>query len=216
MKPYYQDEWVTIYHADARDVIPMLKNVKLVITDPPYGINHTPGGGNAVTGKRSFRRNIAKVTNDDIPFDPELLLKFDRVITWGANHYARRLPEGGRWLAWDKLAGAVESFDSFSDVEFAWDSKPGKSLIFRHLWKGVCQDSEKGERRLHTTQKPLALMKWCLSLAPESGVVLDPYMGSGTTLRAAKDIGRPSIGIELKERYCEIAANRMAQIAMKL
>ena len=216
MKPYYSDDLVTIYHGDGREIAPAIDSVGLVLTDPPYGINLRPGGGSIVAGRRSFRRNTERIEGDQIPFDPEWLLGFPRVITWGASHYASRLPEGGRWLVWDKLAGAVESFDNFSDVEIAWDSKPGRDLIFRHLWKGVLQDSEKGSRKLHPSQKPIALMKWCIQKSQTEGVILDPYMGSGSTLRAAKDLGRKAIGIELKEKYCEIAANRMSQLAMRL
>lgn len=152
---------------------------------------------------------------DNEPFDPSLLLTFDNVITWGANHYARRLPERGMWLAWDKLNG-LESFDSFSDVEFAWCSRKGADRIFRYRWKGIIQDGEKGQRKHHVSQKPLALMKWCLGFFPDAQMVLDPYMGSGSTLRAAKDLGRKAIGIEIEERYCEIAAKRLMQSVMVL
>jgi site-specific DNA-methyltransferase (adenine-specific) len=78
------------------------------------------------------------------------------------------------------------------------------------MWKGICQAGEKFPR-VHPTQKPEALMRWCLNLAPNAQVVFDPFMGSGTTLRAAKDLGRKAIGIEIEERYCEIAANRLRQ-----
>jgi DNA modification methylase len=93
----------------------------------------------------------------------------------------------------------------------AWISKEIPHRIFRHLWMGLARDSEAGETTLHPTQKPLRLMTWCLSFFPDAISILDPFMGSGTILRAAKDLGRKSIGIEIEERYCEIAAKRMAQ-----
>jgi site-specific DNA-methyltransferase (adenine-specific) len=136
-------------------------------------------------------------------------LGYPDVIIWGADHYASRLPDG-RFLAWDKLDG-LESFDSFSDVEFAWWNRKGASRIYRHLWKGICQASEKEHLRHHPTQKPIDLMSWCVGLLNDPKVVCDPYMGSGTTLVAAKRRGCTAIGIELEERYCEIAAKRLAQ-----
>lgn len=205
MEPYYQDEAVTIYHGDCRDVLPSLSEVDLVLSDPPYGIDYVHSGGGK--GKHSVRL-CEPVAGDTLPFDPSPFLHYPDVILWGATHYASRLPHG-RSLVWDKLAG-LEAFDSFSDVEIAWRKGRGKDRIFRYLWKGICQQGEKLPR-VHPTQKPEALMRWCLSLAPEAQLVLDPFMGSGTTLRAAKDLGRKAIGIEIEERYCEIAAKRMAQ-----
>jgi site-specific DNA-methyltransferase (adenine-specific) len=206
VKPYYEESGIVIYNADCREVLPSLPKVDLVLTDPPYGINYVRGGGGR--GKHN-RRNDIPVTGDTEPFDPAVWLAFPEVILWGANHYARRLPES-RWLAWDKLDG-LEAYDDFSDVEFAWRSGgAGKDRIFRYMWKGICQAGEKFPR-VHPTQKPEALMRWCLNLAPNAQVVFDPFMGSGTTLRAAKDLGRKAIGIEIEERYCEIAANRLRQ-----
>lgn len=216
MTPYYDDGQVTIYHGDCRDILPRLDGVDLVLTDPPYGIAFQKGrSGNAVKGRKSLRRNPDPIAGDAEPFDPSLILSFPNVVTWGANHYAKRLPDGGRWLVWDKLDG-METFDSFSDVEIAWCSDKGADRIFRYLWKGVCQAGEKGAPKFHVSQKPLALMKWCLSFFPDAEVVVDPYMGSGTTLRAAKDLGLRAIGIELEERYCEIAVKRLAQSVLPL
>jgi site-specific DNA-methyltransferase (adenine-specific) len=87
------------------------------------------------------------------------------------------------------------------------------------LWRGLCvRGAENAQAKLHPTQKPVALMAWCIGQAkvPTASTVLDPYMGSGTTLRAAKDLGRKAIGIEIEERYCEIAAKRMAQEVLAL
>ena len=206
IKPYYEESGIVIYNCDCREILPSLSSVDLVLTDPPYGISYQHSGGGK--GKHS-RRICEPVAGDAEPFDPAVWLTFPEAILWGANHYASRLPES-RWLAWDKLDG-LEAYDSFSDVEFAWRSGgPAKDRIFRYMWKGICQAGEKSPR-LHPTQKPEALMRWCLSLAPNAQTVLDPYMGSGTTLRAAKDLGRKAIGIEISEEYCRIAVERLRQ-----
>lgn len=91
----------------------------------------------------------------------------------------------------------------------------GVDRVFYHVWSGWTKDSERGIPRQHPTQKPIALMNWCLAFFREIRTVVDPYMGSGTTLRAAKDLGLACVGIELEEKYCEIAANRLRQEAFE-
>lgn len=213
--PYYDRDGITIYNADCREILPLLEpnSIDLVLTDPPYGIGFQKGAG----GKGAHnRRNLEPIRGDEYPFDPDVLLRFANVITWGANHYAKRLPEEGSWLAWDKLGG-MESFDSFSDVEFAWRSKKAADRLFSQRWKGIIRDGvDRNERKLHISQKPLELMKWCIGFYPDALTILDPFMGSGTTLRAAKDLGRKAIGIEIEERYCEIAVKRLSQQVLPL
>lgn len=177
-----------------------------VVSDPPYGIGFVKGVGGG--GKHDVR-NTAPVVGDDAPFDPKPWLAFSEVVLWGGNHFAACLPHG-RWLAWDKLAG-LEPWDSFSDVEFAWRKGRGKDRIFSHLWKGLCKASEKGgKERWHPTQKPIALMEWCIGLVPSS-VILDPYMGSGTTGIAAMQLGRKFVGCEIDPHYFDIACHRIEQ-----
>jgi site-specific DNA-methyltransferase (adenine-specific) len=200
----------TLYLGDCRDILPTLPKVDAVVTDPPYGIAHerihtfaSPDAG----GKHN-RRNSRAIKGDKQPFDPAPFLDFPEVVLWGANHFAQRLPHG-RWLAWNKLAGMAE-FDSFSDVEFAWRKGRGKDRIFTHLWKGICQASEKGGReRVHPTQKPVALMKWCIGQLGKAETVLDPYMGSGTTGVAAVQMGRDFIGCEIEPDFFDIACKRI-------
>lgn len=194
---------------DCRVILLQLGRVDAVVTDPPYGIAFCKGSG----GKGMSRiRNAAPIFGDDADFDPGPWLSYPHVILWGANHFAARLPHG-RWLAWDKLAGVPE-FDSFSDVEFAWCKGRGKDRIFNHLWKGVIKESEKtagkAQERWHPTQKPVALMRWCIEQLPETcDVILDPYMGSGSTGVACVKLGRRFIGIEIESKYFEIAIRRI-------
>lgn len=192
-----------LYLGDCLSILPTLRGVDAIVSDPPYGISFQKGSGGK--GKHTVR-NDGPVVGDDAPFDPEPFLHAEHVILWGGNHYAQRLPHG-RWLAWDKLAG-LTAFDSFSDVEFAWVKGRGKDRIFSHLWKGICKASEKGgKERWHPTQKPVALMAWCIEMT--QGTVLDPFMGSGTTGIAAVQLSRPFIGIEIVPEYFEIACERI-------
>ena len=198
-------EGVTLYLGDCREILPTLSQVDAVVTDPPYGIAYKRGTGGK--GKHNVR-NIDASEGDTEPFDPSPFLGFNDVILWGGNHYAARLPHG-RWLAWDKLAG-MAAFDSFSDVEFAWQKGRGKDRIFSHLWKGICKDSEKGGKgRWHPTQKPIELMRWCIDLLPTARTIVDPFMGSGTTGIAAVKLGRKFIGIEIEPKYFDIACRRI-------
>lgn len=207
MKPYYEHAGITIYNGDCREILPALAGDWLVVSDPPYGINHRRGragdrGKGATTG-------TVGIAGDKEPFDPSHLYVFSELLLWGANYYAKRLPEQGRWLIWDKQCHGGSG--DFSEAEIAWHSEGSATKFFRHMWLGVQRDSEVGESRLHPMQKPVALMLWCIKQSKSARPVLDPYMGVGPTLVAAKTLGRRAIGIEIEERYCEIAAKRLSQ-----
>jgi hypothetical protein len=211
--PYYDHAGITIYHGDCRDILPRIPagSVDLVLTDPPYGINHP-------TDYRSRGRcgiaacsDYAPVYADDEPFDPARLLKY-RAILWGGNHYASRLPDSDGWLVWDKER--PDSLDQ-ATCELAWSNVVKGVRRFRYLWHGAMRAGN--EKLVHPTQKPVALMRWCLSLPwTNAGDVIDPYMGSGPVLLAAKQLGRRAIGIEIEERYCAIAVRRLAQEVLPL
>ena len=212
--PYYRSDRITLYHGDCLRVVPALDRsaIGAVVSDPPYGISYKHGGGgSSPRGRTSHRRHSAPVHGDDRPFDPAPWLGFPAVALWGANHFRTRLPDGdGAFHAWDKTRGGHGPDDSFSDVEFLWTSTPGASAILHYLWKGVCQDGEKGERRYHPTQKPIAAQAWAMERAgvPDGALVLDPYAGAGSTGLAALATGRRFVGVEIEERYCEAAARR--------
>ncbi len=208
--PYYHDEasGITIYHGDCREIMAGLtEQIDLLLTDPPYGINYQHG---ARKGGRKLGTDGGKVIGDDAPFDPAQWLIYPKIVLWGANHYADKLPASRGWLTWDKRDG-IASNDQ-SDCELAWTNWLTVARLFSRYWNG----GGIGEARWHPTQKPIALMRWCCELAPDAKVILDPFMGSGTTLRAAKDLGRRAIGIEINEAYCEIAAKRLQQSVLPL
>jgi len=196
-------EGVTLYLGDCLEVLPTLYGIDAVVSDPPYGIGHRRGkAGDRGKGKT---KGSAGIANDSMPFDPSPLLKWPAIL-WGANHYAQRLPRG-RWLLWDKTLGAGSG--DFSQFEVAWFSRPGAERIIRHMWMGVQRASEVGEPRLHDTQKPVAVMEWCLEFVPQAHTILDPYMGSGTTGVACIRRSRAFTGIELNDAHFDTACRRI-------
>ena len=211
MTPYYEHAGIIIYHGDCRDVMPNV-TCDALVTDPPYGINLNTdtsrfSEGKAMRGRRHARVHHPKrpIVGDREPFDPSPMLACgqDQII-WGWNHFADRLPRGA-CLVWLKRNDAA--FQSFlSDAEVAWFSR-GHGVYCRRDLNNLKISAE----RVHPTQKPLTLMSWCLSFIPKARHILDPYMGSGTTLVAAKNRGLRATGIEIEERYCEFAAKRLSQ-----
>ncbi len=208
MVPFYQDEAVCIYHGDCREVLPFLPKSDLLLTDPPYGID---------AASKSFRgsrengwRDYGDASWDAQPIDAETLAaciaKCRTSIVWGGNYFA--LPPSMGWLVWDK---GQRNF-SLADGELAWTSEARALRIFEYARGRQLAK----EARVHPTQKPVELMLWCIGLFPEAKAVLDPFMGSGTTLVAAKRLGRKAIGIERERAYCELAVERLRQSALPL
>jgi len=212
IEPFYQDERCQLFLGDALTVMGQLEagSVQAVIADPPYGIDYAPryGRRKLPNGLWMQPQVMPGVIGDKQDFDPTPFVAFPLVILWGANHYAHKLPHRGRWLVWDKRCQIVPSRNQ-SDCEIAWCSKVGADRIFYHLWDGMVKASEQGEKRLHPTQKPVRVMQWCLSFAPDAETILDPFMGSGSTGVAAMIEGRKFIGIEISEEYCAIARSRI-------
>lgn len=205
MTPYYSDESVTLYHGDCRAILPMLGvRPQLLLADPPYGMNYKP-----LRGSDGSKRWSEPVQGDAEPFDPTHLLPFGRSVLWGANHYADRLPASGGWLVWDKTPKGIKDGFYASHAELAWTNCCSSVRKFTLQWGG---EARNGEPHLHPTQKPVGLMRWViLQFTHPSDLVLDPYMGSGPVAEACRDTGRTYVGVEIEERYCEIAARRLAQ-----
>ena len=211
------DGW-TVYQGDCLDVLPTLTGVDAIITDPPYGMRWNTdatrfsGGHRASAEKRGQGRNWEHgVAGDDRPFDPSPWLSFPRVVLWGCNHFASRLPVGTT-LVWIKRNDAA--FGSFlSDAELAW-MKGGHGVYCR---RDLSMNAE-ATRRGHPTQKPVSLMAWCMDRAkvPAGATVLDPYCGSGTTGVACLNTGRRFIGVEIDPGYFDIACRRLEAATMQL
>lgn len=213
IKPYYQDDSCTIYHADCRDILPHLPKVDLVLTDPPYGIGEAKNDNKSRSCLcQSKDYGIAQWDNKTNDAVYNAIEGGDNSIIFGGNYY--NLPPSPCWIVWDKENGE----NDFADCELAWTTFKTAVRIFRYRWQGMLQgDMRHKEMRTHPTQKPLPLMKWCISKYSEiHNTIIDPFMGSGTTLVAAKQLGRKAIGIEIEEKYCEIAVKRLSQEVLEL
>jgi len=208
MKPYYQDDAVTIYCGDCLEIVPGLGRFDLLLTDPPYGIGKD--GQKCTTGGHGGRKAYNFEGWDiERPAPWVLMMLLDHAekhIIWGGNYFADVLPATMKWLVWDKGQRINQS-----DGELAWTSEQGALRIYTLNRIALMQDGAQ-----HPTQKPEELIRWCIQQADPVQTILDPFAGSGTTGRAAKDLGRKAVLIEREERYCEIAASRMAQGVLPL
>ena len=210
MTPYYDEDGITIYHDDCWNVLPFIgrSEVALLLTDPPYGVSYS------ATDPRSPHAGV-QVIGDDAPFDPRHLLKFGRCVIFGANYFAHLLPPGG-WVVWSKRQDNrnFTSFGNGSTGEVAWSNCLNTVQVFNYFWGGgpwLRGPEERGNNR-HPTLKPVSLMRWILDQWTEPGdLILDPYMGSGPVAQACREMGRRYIGVEIEERYCEVAVGRLAQ-----
>lgn len=204
--PYYDRDGITLYHSRCEDVLPGIDpaTVDLMLTDPPYGMAYKP-----LRGADGSKRWSTTVAGDDAPFDPSLLLNFPRLVLFGANWYADKLPPSGGWIVWDKTPLGIKEGFFASHAELAWTNLSGSVSKFSLQWGG---EARNGERHLHPTQKPVALMRWILTKWTSPGdLVLDPYMGSGPVAEACRDLGRRYIGVELDATYCSTAVRRLQQ-----
>lgn len=196
MKEEWLSDSVRLICGDCRDVLPTLAKVDAVVTDPPYGINAHKGIG------RSDKLRLAgsEAKNwDSAPADVSAIVALNvPTIIWGGNYFP--LPPHRAPLAWDKN----NSDRDFADFELAWTNldQVARRIIQRP------QNMDGG--KVHPTQKPVAVMQWCLGFVVNARTILDPFMGSGTTGVAAIRLGRSFIGIEIDETYFDIACRRIS------
>ena len=231
MKPYYSDDSVQIFHGDCRDVLPTLDKVDLVLTDPPYekeahtALRRTRSVVEARSDQESMpfgaiteelrgwiTKDLSAICNGwSLVFcQAEAVGKYSEMF---GSMYRRPMvwvkPDSAPQFTGDRPAMGYES------IIAAWCGE-GRSTWNGGGRRGVFTENGSNHVSEHPTEKPIILIRKLIELFWIEGVILDPFMGSGTTLRAAKDLNRKAIGIEIEEKYCEIAANRMSQLAMQL
>lgn len=228
MKPYYEDSHVRIYHGDCRDVLPLFVPETIAfVTDPPYGVTghawDVPvashewmhwGAGAVVTATEPYATEL--ITRSPLAFRYDMVW-IKNTASNALNAHAMPLRSHERVLVFGDLpytpVKRPRSRDELSRLNRSQRdmypcANPTTVLDFEAV------NNRSGERTEHPSQKPVALFRWLIQSFATAMVVCDPFMGSGTTLRAALDLGHPAIGIEREERYCEIAAKRLAQGAL--
>ena len=237
MTPYYEEAGITIYRARCEDVLPLLEYVDVIITDPPYSeyTHNKQWIGAALTADAKPRMGTrfkelgfgclspetqAFIASQSARLASRWVLTFsdlEGIDAWRKAFISSGL-EYVRTCIWDKVdsapqftgdrpAASAEAIVCAHPLGKKCWNGGGRRNVFRHAVNGANQGSKP-----HPSTKPEPLMRELISLFSDEGeTILDPFMGSGTTLRAAKDLGRKAIGIEIEEKYCEIAANRLRQ-----
>jgi site-specific DNA-methyltransferase (adenine-specific) len=222
LTPYYDCDGITIYHGDCRDVLPTIRG-DVVVTDPPYNVGKPYGQHDDSMSplayldlmRGAFSASALAVGDGGLVFTPGTVnvmtcadwlpeaWRVVRMLGWHRKEYAGDLWTSGPAMCWEPVVWASKAGAPYYNRIFG---TYGRDFLV------VSSVKEDPYRRLHPCPKPYKVMAWLIGLfAPQDGSVVDPFMGSGTALRAAKDLGRKAIGIDIEERNCEIAADRLAQ-----
>ena len=199
-----------LYLGNCMEILPHLPKVDACITDPPYGIGADKGkkGARPFKGGKPVESAYHPENNWDSARPDASVLRAvvdaGKVsIVWGGNYFADCFTPQGKWLWWDKC----QTMPSYGDGELAWTNLSGTTPK-KFVWANNKIFADRVER-FHPTQKPIELMRWCVSLVPEAEIILDPFMGSGTTGMACMDLSRKFIGIEINQQYFDIACRRI-------
>lgn len=203
---HWQDMINKVTNCDCLDAMKLIEDnaIDLVLTDPPYGIGaNNKGAHSAIRDTEKYHKGD---WDNEIPkkeiFEEMFRISKNQVI-WGGNYFVEYLKNSQCWFVWNKMTREF----SLADAELAWTSFNGSVRIFDH-----CRNIPNREHKKHPTQKPLELFKWIIEKYSEPDhLILDCFLGSGTTMRACKDLGRDCIGIEKEIKYCEIAEKRLQQ-----
>lgn len=177
-----------------------------VVTDPPYGVAVVKSGMVGADFGIAKKGKYAPVEGDDKTPDIRHLLDLSgKQIIWGGNYFADQLSAVGSWLIWDKRGDSgIEN--TFADCELAWSNIGCPARIYRQLWNGMIREGEH-DKRVHPTQKPVGLLQWCIKKT--EGIIIDPYIGSGTTMVACQNLNRKCRGIEISPQYVAVCLERM-------
>jgi site-specific DNA-methyltransferase (adenine-specific) len=206
------DDMVRVFNGDCLDFIKELPSEGVaLISDVPYGIKLDTRNADNKRSILTEAYDYPPIHGDDKPFDPSSLLRFEYIALFGANNYASKLPDKQGWLVWDKRDGITPNDQS--DCELIWTNRDCASRLFRHYWYGMIKASEQNQKRLHPSQKPVAVMKWVIEQLrlPAGTIIADPYMGAGATGVAAMELGYSFWGCEIEKQYFIHAQRRIEQ-----
>lgn len=199
---------------DSEQVAKLMNGEKadMVFTDPPYGVDVVGNSGNIGGNTKNAKAgNYSKIIGDDKPYDPSHLFTFDCFIfIWGANYFIDKLPSRGQWIVWDKNR---PEGTTFSDCELAWTNGDGIAIKkYKCTWDGFHREGEK-DKRVHPTQKPIKLCNDILNnLSKQNEIIIDLFLGSGSTMVAAHQLKRKCYGMELDPKYCQLVIDRMKKL----
>lgn len=192
--------------------------VDMVYTDPPYGISIVGENGHVGGGKLAKVGTYAPIAGDDtidVAIEAIQVIKTMNAkieIIWGGNYYANALDNSSCWIVWDK-----DNTGYFADAELAWTNQDTAVRIFKHTWNGMIKGSEHGQKRVHPTQKPIALAEWCFDqYGTKANTVLDLFCGSGSTLIACETKGKTGYMMELSPSYCDVIVKRWQAFTGKI
>ena len=194
------------YNKDELDLLMDGKKVDMVFTDPPYGISVVGKNGNIGKGVLAKEGTYRPVIGDDKDYDPSHLFGLsEMIVVWGANYFSNKLPRG-QWIVWDKDR---PEGTTFSDCELAWTNRDGIAVKkYKCTWNGMVREGESG-LRFHPTQKPIKVCVEIISdFSDDSDIVLDLFLGSGSTLIAAEKTNRKCYGMEIDPHYCDVIIKR--------
>lgn len=196
---------------DQVDLLMCGEKADMVYTDPPYGISEE-GDRSKRVGLRQGNK-LKSFKDDSIEYAVKAYdlcesIGIKRQVWWGANYYCHSIPQSNNWFVWDKRV-EEQNKNTQSDCELAWvKSKWSSVRIFRHVWKGMIKDSEQVIKRVHPTQKPIALAEWSMDYFKDVKSVLDLFLGSGSTLIACEKTNRKCFGMEIDPHYCSVIIKR--------
>jgi site-specific DNA-methyltransferase (adenine-specific)/modification methylase len=196
----------TLIHGDCFEALPKIEGADSLVTDPPYGLGMA---GKKAANKKWRKEYTLKDWDNSAPdIKPFLDLNLPTII-FGGNYF--EVPPSSCWLVWDKM----NLDNNYADCELAWTNLKKAVRLKSYLWGGYRK--QKPEERFHPTQKPVDVMKWCISHLPQNcQTIFDPFMGSGTTGVAALEMQKSFIGVEKDAEYFEIACKRIDQAQKQL
>jgi len=210
MKPYFETELGKLYNCDCLEFMKDMpdNSVGLVLTDPPYGIKAdkgTDGYGNSKHTVKKYNDSWDSKT-PSAEYFIEILRTSKLAMIFGGNYFTDKLPMSRGWIVWDKV-GEMKFNNPYSKCELIWTNKDMVCQKYVCIQMGFVS---KEKERFHPTQKPVMLISNIINDYIDDGVVFDPFLGSGTTAVACEKLNRRWIGIEISEKYCEIAAKRIS------